>query len=328
LSLVNVDATSGDTGMSSSTGSGSATIRRGRYGRRTAAAAFCGALALTAGAVTPAAAAPSHAERHAPAVRYVALGDSYTSGPGIPTQVDAGCGRSDHNYPSLVAAAEHAGTFTDVSCGGATTAEMWRAQGAGGPQLDALDRSTTLVTVQIGGNDMGFGSIIATCAGLAPTDPAGNPCQRYYNATGTDRITAGILDTAPRVAEVLRGVHHRAPRARVLLVGYPDLLPDDGAGCPSPVVPFAVGDFGYLSTVEKKLNAMLRVEAFLHGATYVDAYTPTIGHDMCKAPADRWVEPLVPASPAAPAHPNAKGEQAMADAVLARLAVPGRSHGH
>lgn len=308
---------------------------RGRSsGRRTAAtvaAAVGGALALTAAAVSPAAAHSGRTDSHgrpAPAVHYVALGDSYTSGPVIPTQVDANCARSDHNYPSLVAAADAFAGFTDVSCGGATTAEMWKPQGTNGPQLDALNRATTLVTVQIGGNDVGFGSIIATCAGLSVTDPAGSPCKRHYGASGFDQLTVNVLKTAPRIGQVLRAVHSRAPHAQVVVVGYPDLLPDDGVGC-FPAVPFAAGDFRYLRDTEKKLNAMLRIEALLGGARYVDTYQPTIGHDMCKAPADRWIEPLQPASPAAPAHPNAKGEQVMAQAVLATVGDgrPGRGHG-
>src|SRR5690242_3722986 len=95
-------------------------------------------------------------------VNYVALGDSYAAGPLIPAQngSPAGCLRSDHNYPHLVAAADRAASFTDVSCQGATTGNMTQPQGVGlgtnPPQLNALSAGTTLVTLQIGGNDIGF----------------------------------------------------------------------------------------------------------------------------------------------------------------------------
>ncbi|MFG3009999.1 SGNH/GDSL hydrolase family protein [Streptomyces cinerochromogenes] len=291
---------------------------RGR--RRTAVlGAALGGCALVAAGTAPATAHPGGPGR---TTAYVALGDSYTSGPGIPAQVDAACGRSDHNYPSLVAARRQVSAFTDVSCGGATTTEMWQAQGTHPPQLDAVDRHTDLVTLQIGGNDIGFGTIIGTCARLAAQDPAGNPCERSYRATGHDELTLAVARTAPKVDRVLRAVRARAPHARVVVVGYPDLLPDDGSGC-SPQVPFAQGDFPYLRDTEKRLNLMLRLVAAVNRAEYVDTYGPTVGHDMCKAPADRWIEPLQPASPAAPAHPNAKGEEVMARAVLARL-----DHGH
>ncbi|MFB0614444.1 SGNH/GDSL hydrolase family protein [Streptomyces sp. AGS-58] len=284
-------------------------------------AALAGCTLVAAG-TAPAAAHPGG---HGRAAAYVALGDSYTSGPGIPRQVDAGCARSDHNYPSLVAARAGVTAFTDVSCGGATTAEMWQAQGANGPQLDALDRHTGLVTLQIGGNDVGFGPIIGTCARLAPQDPEGNPCERAYHASGYDELALAVVRTAPKVDRVLRAVHARAPHARVVVVGYPDLLPDDGVGC-FPQVPFARGDFAYLRDTEKRLNLMLRLVAGVNRAAYVDTYGPTAGHDMCKGPADRWIEPLQPASPAAPAHPNAKGEAAMAQAVRDRLDT-GRGRG-
>jgi lysophospholipase L1-like esterase len=275
--------------------------------------AAVGGCVLVAASSTPAAAHGSGGGRE-----YVALGDSYTSGPLIPRQVDAACARSDHNYPSIVAARLGASPFKDVSCAGATTDHMWKSQGTNGPQLDAVQRDTDLVTVQIGGNDIGFGSIIATCAQLAAQDPAGDPCRRHYSASGVDQLSVAIARTAPRIAQVLRAVHQRAPHARVLVVGYPDLLPDDGSGC-APQVPFAAQDFPYLRDTGKNLNLMLRLVARWSGAEYVDTYGPTIGHDMCKAPEDRWIEPLRPASPAAPAHPNAKGEEVMAQAVYQRL---------
>ncbi|NED13878.1 SGNH/GDSL hydrolase family protein [Streptomyces sp. SID9124] len=285
--------------------------------RTTIALAALSSCALAVG-FTGTASAAAGGVHGTPRSTYVALGDSYTSGPLIPTQVDANCARSDHNYPSITARQRHVASFTDVSCGGATTAEMWQAQGTNGPQLDAVKRDTDLVTLQIGGNDVGFGSIIGTCAGLSAKDLAGNPCQQYYGAAGYDQLTVKILQTAPKVARVLREVHKKAPHARVVVVGYPDLLPDDGTGC-YPDVPFAAKDFPYLRDTEKRLNLMLRAVALLNRADYVDTYGPTVGHDMCTAPADRWIEPLRPASPAAPAHPNAKGEEVMAQALVKTL---------
>ena len=285
-----------------------------------AIAAALGGCTLIAASAVPAAA---HTGGPVNALHYVSLGDSYTSGPLIPQQVDANCARSDHNYPSVVAAERRAAAFHDVSCSGATTEHMWTSQGTNGPQLNAVERDTDLVTVQIGGNDMGFGTIIATCAALGAQEPAGDPCRRHYTASGSDELTAAIDRTAPKVARVLKAVHAKAPHARVLVVGYPDLLPDDGVGC-FPTVPFGSKDFPYLRDTEKRLNSMLRTVAERHHVEYVDTYGPTRGHDMCKAPEDRWIEPLQPTSPAAPAHPNAKGVAVMAHAVLERL---GKGHG-
>lgn len=266
--------------------------------------------------------APANAA--APTGRYVALGDSYTSGPLIPSQVDLNCTRSNHNYPSLVTASIHSSSFTDVSCGGATTSDILNAGtgelGQAVPaQISAVTAGTALVSVGIGGNDIGFTDIIETCAEDSLSSPLGSPCKNEYTAGGTDQLLARINAAAPKVAAVLRAIHAAAPGARVLVVGYTAILPDSGLGC-WPVVPIAYGDVPYLRGVEKSLNSMLAGTAAGNGATYVDVYTPSIGHDSCKGSGTRWTEGLIPGTAAAPFHPNAAGEQGMANAVLATLA--------
>lgn len=269
-----------------------------------------GVVALTAMSVSPAGAAPSPVR----ALDYVALGDSYASAPGVPTQVDAACARSSSNYPSLVAASRGA-RLTDVSCAGATTADLATGQDGGAPQFDALDGDTDLVTVSIGGNDVGFTTVLETCAQLTPTDPAGAPCRTHFTGGGTDELRKAIDATGPKVTQVLKEVRERAPRAKVVVVGYPSLFPDSGIGCTSASVPFAAGDFAYLRDTNKALNAMLEQRARRSGADYADTYAPTVGHDMCAPAGERWIESLAPQTPAAPAHPNAQGESAMAGAV-------------
>ncbi|HEV7471024.1 MAG TPA: SGNH/GDSL hydrolase family protein [Pseudonocardia sp.] len=256
--------------------------------------------------------------------RYVALGDSYTAGPLIPVQSGqpAGCLRSTANYPSLVARSLQAGTFVDVSCSGATTTDLTAPQnvslGPNPPQLDALTGAEDLVTLGIGGNDIGFAAIIGDCAARSPLAPFGSACKDYYTAGGTDQLAARIDGVSAKIADALDEIADRSPNARVALVGYPAILPDQGPGC-FPIVPFSAGDVAYLRGVEKALNAMLEGEADDAGVTYVDTYTPTIGHDICQLPGRKWVEGLVPTAPAAPVHPNAQGMKAIAATVLADL---------
>ncbi|WP_415948273.1 SGNH/GDSL hydrolase family protein [Streptomyces sp. KLOTTS4A1] len=287
-----------------------------------ALAAAGAAALLVAGTAAPAEAGQRHRGE-----RYVALGDSYTSGPGIPDQVDLNCARSSRNYPSVAARELNVARFRDASCGGATTEHMWQQQGTNPPQLDALDRKTTIVTLGIGGNDIGFGEIVGTCTMLSFSDPAGNPCEKHYTAGGTDELARRIADTAAKVDKVIEAIHDRAPRARVYVVGYPVIVADSGKGC-WPRVAMAQGDVPYLRDTGRRLNAMLRATARENRARYVDTYTPTIGHDICRPPWDRWVEPLVPTSPAAPFHPNAKGEAAMAEAVVEQVRRRGHRYGH
>ena len=276
-------------------------------------------LCLLAGLASPAAAADSAAPRH-----YVALGDSYTAGPGIPNQTtDApGCGRSDHNYPHLVAQAVGAARFTDVSCGSATTAHMAASQPlAGGvshpPQLDALDPDVDLVTLGVSGNDIGFGEIITSCVVHSVVLPITAPCRARYTRDG-DELGRRIEATAPKVAAVLAAIRQRAPQARLLVVGYPVILPATGPGC-WPLMPIAVGDVAWLRTVEGRLNAMLAEEAAAAGATFVDTYASSVGHDVCRLPGQKWVEGLILTAPASPVHPNALGMANTARQVLAAL---------
>ncbi|MFJ6073979.1 SGNH/GDSL hydrolase family protein [Streptomyces sp. NPDC093065] len=289
------------------------TSRTGRVLTAVAALLCAGTALATAG---PAAASTAPETRHR--VDYVALGDSYASAPLVPTQVDATCRRSDHNYASLVARRTRS-ALTDVSCAGATTADMTTAQGTVPAQFDALDRGTDLVTVTIGGNDIGFSTVLGTCAQLTPSAPAGAPCKAHYAGAGADLITDSITRTAPKIAQVLRGIHHRSPHARVVVVGYPDLFPEDGVGCTSAEVPLAADDFSYLRDKEKELNAMLAGQARRGGAEYVNTYSPTVGHDLCRPLPERWIETFAPQTPAAPVHPNAAGERAMAGAVQRAL---------
>ncbi|MEW2489095.1 SGNH/GDSL hydrolase family protein [Streptomyces sp. NPDC048411] len=279
--------------------------------------------ALISGVAALATAHPAMASttaHHPHRVDYVALGDSYASAPLVPDQVDADCQRSSNNYPSLVARSSAATTLTDVTCSGATTADMTTPQGTAAPQLDAVNRHTDLVTLTIGGNDIGFTTVMGTCAKLSATDPAGAPCRDHLTGSGTDQVTESIAATTPKVAAVIRGIHHRAPHARVVLVGYPDIFPEDGVGCTSASVPLAAGDFAYLRDKEKELNSMLARQARLSGAKYVNTYAPTVGHDLCAPAGERWIETFAPQSPAAPLHPNTRGESAMATAVKLALA--------
>jgi lysophospholipase L1-like esterase len=253
--------------------------------------------------------------------RYVALGDSYASGPLIPDQSPhpVGCVRSDHNYPADLAR-QLGVPLVDVSCGGAETADMTQSQsvplGSNAPQFNALTPATDLVTVTISGNDIGFTSILETCAEESLTNPLGHPCRNHFTSGGTDQLAARITAAAPKLAQVLTGIRQRAPHATVVVVGYLRILPPSG-GC-WPVVPIAAGDVPYLDGVEHELNAMLGVQAAAAHDIFVNPGNTT-GHDVCQPESRKWVEGIVPTSVAFPVHPNAAGMTEVADLVAAAL---------
>ena len=241
------------------------------------------------------------------AANYVALGDSYAAGPIIPNQIaPLGCLKSDHNYAHL-AAPTIGLTLRDPSCSGATTVDMTNPQstelGTNPPQFDSLDAETTRVSLTIGGNDIGFSEIALNCVTV---NPFSTPCKDKYDSGGKDQVAERIAATAPKVAAVLQGIHSRSPAAKVFVVNYAAIFPETGFGC-WPQMPIGFGDVPYLRSKEKELNAMLATQAAANGATLVNWYNASIGHDACKGSSTRWVEPVVPTNPAAPIHPNLAG---------------------
>jgi len=293
---------------------GCVSVRRPRAARLGAMLTVCAVVGLAVPAIGRAAGP------------YVSLGDSYTSAPlvPVPTGNPIGCGRSTNNYPSDVARVIQPSSFTDVSCGSATTANMTQPQsvpfgGTNPPQLSALAAADSLVTVGIGGNDAGLIGVVEECVKLDVIRPFGSACKNHYAAAGGDPNVAAINATGPKVANVLQGIHARAPQARVVIVGYPDGLPVNGSNC-WPTVPLSSGDISYINSLEQKLNSVIAAAAGSR-ATYVDTFSSSIGHDACKAPGVAWVNGVVPTSPGYPLHPNQAGEQNMATRVLLALGV-------
>ncbi len=294
--------------------------------------AVAAVVATVAGASSTAAASAPHRASGVVSGSYVALGDSYTSGPSIPTQLGpttdpsapASCLRSSENYPSLTARALGL-DLVDASCGGATTQDMDTSQGPGIPaQLDALRATTSVVTLGIGGNDIGFSTIATNCAAYTPWGPTrvGWSCRAHYSAGGGDQLVAAAGGVETRVARVLREIRARAPRAAVFVVGYPDILPPTGSGC-WPRLPFTAGDVGFLRGTEVELDAALAAAATDAGDRYVDTAAPSADHSACASRATRWVEPVLPSRGSYPLHPDATGMAGMARVVETALRSAG-----
>jgi lysophospholipase L1-like esterase len=248
---------------------------------------------------------------------YVALGDSYTAAPLVPSmRGDDGCFRSTHNYPSLVAARLDVPDFRDHSCGGATTGDLTAPQQSGvPPQLDAVDAHTDLVTLGIGGNDEDvFGRLVLLCATLGQRDPTGAPCTRAAgrDPASLDTVMAGVQR---RITAALQTIHRRAPRATVLVVGYPKIFPDHGT-CAD--LPFARGDYPFAVRVNRRLDDALEAAARAGGARFVDVWDASVGHDVCSD--TPWINGArtLP-DQAAAYHPFGVEQQAVARLVLAAL---------
>lgn len=254
--------------------------------------------------------------------RYVALGDSYSAGPLIPTSdLAGGCLRSDHNYPSLLARQLQVSVVKDVTCSGADTGDLTGVQRTFGdaripPQLRAVTADTDLVTIGIGGNDLSlFATLVNTCTQLRASDPTGSPCTRRLTSRGTDLagVTRTISGNVQRSLEAIRG---RAPKATVVLVGYLRLVPDHGT---CPALPLATGDYAEGRRISVALDRALRTAARRAHVTFVDMYAASAGHDICSS--DPWVNgATTDRQKALSYHPFASGMRADAAAIRRALA--------
>ena len=242
---------------------------------------------------------------------YVAMGDSYVSGPGIaPADRDSGaCLRSRADYPALLARKLGIKKFTDVSCGGAISDHLvgpFTSQtGPVDAQLDAVTKETRLITVGIGGNDGNlYEGLFNSC--VFPTIRSTSGC-RYFASTQAPEI----LDaTRPKIVSALKALTEKAPKAEVILVGYIRILPDSGA-CPGLDIGSTYVEHG--SKVLRDIDATQRAAAREAGVTYVSLRDLSDGHDAC-AGSDAWVNGLTnTATDGLYLHPKSAGMRAVAD---------------
>jgi lysophospholipase L1-like esterase len=250
--------------------------------------------------------------------RYVALGSSMAAGPGIrPSAAGAPfrAGRSARNYAHLVA--QRLGfDLVDVTYSGATTANILTdAQHGSPPQVEALDGSEDLVTVTIGGNDVGYVPLL-TAAGLPrivrSVPLLGTVVREMVDPTARDRA---LVEVAESLKEVGRTIRQRSPRAKVLFVDYLTLLPPTGAAPPLSDIDVALG-----RRVADTLERLTGEAAADTGCGWVRVADASREHHAWSA--EPWTtKPGLPwPGRPAPLHPNAAGMRAVADLIIGWIA--------
>nr|WP_307849822.1 SGNH/GDSL hydrolase family protein [Saccharopolyspora sp. HNM0986] len=244
-------------------------------------------------------------------IDYVALGDSAAAGPLVPgPDPNLACLRSTMNYPR-VAAEQLGAELTDVTCSGAEIEDFTgRQHGFLPPQFDALEETTDLVTLTIGGNDAQLVQAAVSCLNALP-EPVGISCADRFTEHG-DELAERIDAVTDDFAAALDGIAQRAPDAEVVVAGYGTYIRPGGC---HPKEPIWARDADYLQSSVDKMNAMLAEQASAHGAEFVDTAAVSEGHDVCAAPDEKYLEGVLPTSVAAPLHPNARGMAAFGDAV-------------
>src|SRR5215813_12698822 len=149
------------------------------------------------------------------ATKYVALGDSYSSGTGTRTFYEPSCQRSVYAYPYLLHNAHTSWTFVNATCSGATTSSLLASQ------VSSVTSDTNWVTYTIGGNDAGFSHVITECA----LPSWASNCSGAINEAQTI-----IKNTLPgRLDTVNNEIKSRAPSAKVIVLDYPKLF--NGEDC-------------------------------------------------------------------------------------------------
>jgi lysophospholipase L1-like esterase len=262
--------------------------------------------------------------------RYVALGDSYSAGEGayqISADLAPGnrCHRTSQAYFHAIADTfpfQQGAAFW--ACSGATTEDVLRGGDDGEPpQIDRVTGDTSLVTLSIGGNDVGFARVLAGCVTKLPW---GDGCQEQATEIAT-RFQS--LRTALRT--VLDRIVAKAPSARVIVVGYPRIFAETAAGQGFDII--GVDDQRWLNLRAKELGDLIRQVAqaadqrivAARGAgsvEFVDALQAFAGHEI--GTSDPYVNGLEVNLSALTAearsfHPNAAGYRRLAQLVTKQI---------
>ena len=221
-------------------------------------------------------------------VRYVALGDSYSSGLGASSDYTGGsCDRSSGAFSALWAAAHAPASYISLACAGATTSSVTNSQ------LPSLPADTTLVSITAGGNDVGFSTIMTTCA-----------------LQGTSACTAAVDNAETLAATTLpgrldatyRAIAAKAPGARVVVVDYPTFYQLHTWFC-----------IGLSETSRAKIDegigqvdGQLAAAASRAGFAFADVRSAFVGHQLCSG--SKWLHAVDLADLAESYHPTASGQ--------------------
>jgi len=256
---------------------------RRRLPARPARFALAAATAATAALSLVLTAAPASA-----AVNYVALGDSYASGLGAGNYSGGSCDRSSGAYPQLWANANHPSSFAFVACSGATTTDVINNQ------ISALSSATTLVSVTIGGNDVGFSNVMITCVLGSTSD-----CVNAVNQAESEARSQlpGALST------LFGDIKARAPGARVVVIGYPEFYDlSRSSGC----IGLSTTDRTALDGGADLLDSVIQAAAGQAGFAYAEVRSAFTGHEICDS--SSWLHSVDWLNLGDSYHPTASGQ--------------------
>jgi lysophospholipase L1-like esterase len=266
---------------------------------------------------------------------YVALGDSYAAGEGVEPFFDPSnrCHRSTRSYATAVHFPGDNESVYDLSRSRQTAWSMRACSGANTAdavaQLDhpTVGPGTDLVTISVGGNDVGFSEVLSRCGAppLRDHDCLHDTIDRKPFVTG---LHARIAALRPKLVQVYDAVLERTFGARLLVVGYPQLFPasrSEQRCLGLRVFDFSTDEQAALRSLDAELDATIRSAAEEASATYVDMTSVFAGHEVCGT-AGEWINGVSGTVAAWPPiddasfHPKRAGQAAMAAAINTELA--------
>jgi lysophospholipase L1-like esterase len=253
-------------------------------------------------------------------VQYVALGDSYAAGVGATIVTPQPCGRSGNGYPELLDDQGRIGPVDNVACFGATTSIV------ADTQVSKLEPDTRLVTLTVGGNDLGFVGLAGPClsGGLDTTECLA----AIYKAVADDRLS----DLDRNLTGLFTQVASAAPDARIVVTGYPILF-EPAAGASGDFNPEIINAFDKATallneTIERSVAAANDADLDIY---YVDVTEEFAGHGIVSLITDTdtndpiafihsvYTDVIGGTLDPARFHPNDKGYSAYADAISGAL---------
>lgn len=254
-------------------------------------------------------------------LNYVALGDSFSSGEGVPPFISGtdtstnGCHRSTQAYAMLLDQdpALNLNLQSFRACSGATTQTMVSGQGDNGNQLDAITADTDVVTLTVGGNNVGFSGFATAC--VEPGQDCSEGTVAYQNITySIDNALAGPLSS------LLEEILSKNETLELYAIGYPYLTPSQvqvpGQVCP---VYMSASEASAVHQVVDSLNSKIGsvIAALKQNTDYtyrVGFFPPTApgnpfeGHTLCDMVP--YFQPLVLSSTEQSFHSNGLGQVA------------------
>jgi lysophospholipase L1-like esterase len=255
---------------------------------------------------------------------YYVLGDSYSAGEGTDQYTGvAGCYRSLLAYGYLLGNGVPAPTM--IACSGATTADIDQVTelpDLSGTQLQQLKnqplQGRTLITLTIGGNDIGFAPDLESCI------------LSFVSCTSMQAtISQKIAAVEPRLVQVYQEIEQAAPGADIVVLGYPLLVADPAtADCHNPIVHLGLSssEMTMIRTLAGQLDSVISQAAAQAGvtATTTGIENAFAGHEAC-APleSNEWINEVAGYDDKLHGtfHPNALGYQGDASVVNATLAT-------